>query len=229
MIPTETSPGRRRRRFWPWLTLLAALAATASWLGFRSHLTSRAQAWAVARPFIKMESFWTEARRHAAGFQDPDWRFLMSEATRPESRLEAWLVRNRSALPAWLRARVPFSDSGDRWANLETAWTAHGSTPEPRRLEWLAHARRVDTDRAWRVVALALAGNPSPPTALLRDLRSMLPSLDTRARVVVVAAMDRVDKDALPDARALLDELSRDKDPDVSGNARRMLGRAPYR
>lgn len=57
----------------------------------------------------------------------------------------------------------------------------------------------------------------------------MLPSLDTRARVVVVAAMDRVDKDALPDARALLDELSRDKDPDVSGNARRMLGRAPYR
>ena len=145
-----------------------------------------------------MESFWTEARRYVAGFHDPDWRFLMSEAIRRESRLKQWLVQNRSALPAWLAARVPPVDPAQqRWTDLENAWTAHGSTPEPRRLEWLAHARRAKADRAWRVVALALAGNPSPPTALLRELRSMLPSLDTRARVVVVAAMDRVDKDEI--------------------------------
>ena len=230
MNPTDKRPGERQRGFLPWLAILAVVVGGASWLGFRWHATSRARAWVAERPFIPMESFWAEARRHAAGFRDPDWRCLMSEAIRPESRLEQWLVRNRNRLPGWLQARVPAVDpSGDRWADLETSWMAQGATPERRRLEWLGHARRAEADRAWRVVALALGGNPPPPRSLLGELRVLLPSLDARARVVVIAALDRVETEALPEARALLEEMARDSSSDVSVNARRMLGRPPYR
>ena len=214
----------------PWLAVLGVVAGATAWIVFQWHATSRARAWVAERPFLPMESLWGEARRHAERFRDPDWRYLMSEAIRPEDALDRWLVRHRSSLPAWWQARVPAWDpSGNRWIDLRFAWMALGSTPEPRRLEWLGHARRVEVSQAWQVLALALEGNPPPPRALLAEIRALLPSLDARARVTVVAALDRVEKDALPEARALLEEMARDPNGEVSGNARRTLGRAPYR